>query len=172
MPLPYPYLVARGRQALAMNQQELAKLLGSSLRTVQRWEAGRASPYPNELQQLADAVRPHDPKFASEIDVWAPRPTPPAPAVVAPPPPPPPPPEPPPPIAPSVLVDSVVCAAAEAMAVAPQAIRPAVLAAFTRARDARLTPEGVIAVLAPPAAPTPDVSNATTTTPPRRPMKR
>jgi hypothetical protein len=51
-----------------------------------------------------------------------------------------------------VLVDSVVCAAAEAMSLVPQAIRPAVLAAFTRARDARLTPDAVVAVLAPPAA--------------------
>jgi len=48
-----------------------------------------------------------------------------------------------------VLLDSVVCAAAEAMGVAPQAARPAVLAAFARAKEAGMTMEGVIAGLAP-----------------------
>jgi len=63
------------------------------------------------------------------------------------------PPPPPPPIAAVLLVDAVVCAAAEAMSLSPQAIRPAVLAAFTRARDAGLTLDAVVAVLAPPSTP-------------------
>jgi hypothetical protein len=64
----------------------------------------------------------------------------------------------PPAIPAGVLVDSVVCAAAEAMQVAPQAIRPAVLAAFARARDAGLTTDAVVAVLTPPPPPTPEVA--------------
>jgi hypothetical protein len=50
-----------------------------------------------------------------------------------------------------VLLDSVVCAAAEAMSMAPQALRPALLAAFVRAKEAGMTVEGVIAGLTPPA---------------------
>jgi hypothetical protein len=41
------------------------------------------------------------------------------------------------------------------MSLVPQAVRPAILAAFTRARDARLTPEAVVAVLSPSAADAP-----------------
>jgi hypothetical protein len=35
------------------------------------------------------------------------------------------------------------------MALAPQAVRPALLAAFARASEARLAPEAVVAVLSP-----------------------
>jgi len=53
----------------------------------------------------------------------------------------------PPPLPAHVLVDSVVCAAAEVMAVAPQTLRPLLLAAFARAHEARLTAAEVVAVL-------------------------
>lgn len=49
-----------------------------------------------------------------------------------------------------MLVDSVICAAAEAMSLPPQTVRPAIVAAFVRARDARLTTEAVAAALSPP----------------------
>ena len=157
---PLTPLVVRSRLALQMNQLQLAELVGTSLRTVQRFETGRAPLYPWHLHKLVDALRPHDPDLAAQIDVYAPRaaPIPPpvvAPAPVLPAPAPPPPPPLPPPIPAGVLVDSVVCAAAEAMSVAPQAIRPAVLAAFARARDTGLTMDGVVAVLAPPPPPEP-----------------
>jgi DNA-binding XRE family transcriptional regulator len=158
MATPIPLVIALSRETLTLNQLKLAKLVGSSLRSVQRWEAGRGSPAPWHFHRLADAVRPHDADLASQIDVWAPRPAPPPPAVTAPPvlpapaPPPPPPPL-PAPVPAGVLVDSVVCAAAEAMALSPQAIRPAVLAAFARARDAGLTMDAVVGVLAPPPPP-------------------
>jgi hypothetical protein len=48
-----------------------------------------------------------------------------------------------------VLLDSVVCAAAETMSMAPQALRPAVLAAFVRAREAGMTVDSLIAGLTP-----------------------
>lgn len=41
------------------------------------------------------------------------------------------------------IVDSVVCAASEAMDVLPRAIRPALLAAFTRTRELGLSVESV-----------------------------
>jgi hypothetical protein len=159
MPTPVPLLLVLSRETLHLNQLGLAQVLGSSLRTVQRYEARRATPAVWELHRLADAVRPHDVDLASQIDEWAPRPAASAaPATVstvveptAPPVPPAPPPAPaPPPVPAGVLVDSVVCAAAEAMALSPQATRPAVLAAFARARDAGLTLDAVVAVLAPP----------------------
>ena len=153
MARPISYLLTEARRVLGQNQRQLAEMIGSSLRTVQRWETQHGRPDRNEIQNVADAVRPHDVALADEIDTWAPRPKPPQPVAAPPPEPPAPPPPPPPlPIPDAVLVDSVVCAAAEAMSLVPQAIRPAVLAAFTRARDARLTPDAVVAVLARPAA--------------------
>jgi hypothetical protein len=167
MATPLPLLLTLSRQTLHLNQLELANLLRTSLRSVQRWEGKRGDPYHHQIQELADAVRPHDPDLASQIDVWAPRPAPPPPPALVPaptesagppvlPPPAPPAPPPSPPVPAGVLVDSVVCAAAEAMALAPQATRPAVLAAFARARDAGLTMDAVIGVLAPPPPPAPE----------------
>jgi transcriptional regulator with XRE-family HTH domain len=147
VPRPKPALIALSRTALHATQRELADRLGTSLRTVQRWETKRAAPYADQLQRLADAVRPHDPALAAELDEWAPRPPPPpAPAGVAPGSPPPPPPA-ATALPASVLLDSVVCAAAEAMSAPPQALRPALLAAFVRAREAGLTVEGMIEAL-------------------------
>ena len=168
MSRPLPLLLVLSREALHLNQQELSALVGSSLRTVQRWENSRAHPSHWHIHRLTDAMASVDPQIAAELDELAPRPKPPPPPVVEPPPqpepppppppatPPPPPPEPPPPprIPDEVLVDAVVCAAAEAMSLVPQAVRPAILAAFTRARDARLTPEAVVAVLSPSTAET------------------
>jgi transcriptional regulator with XRE-family HTH domain len=146
MTLPLPYLLARSREILNLSQLGLAKRLRSSLRTVQRWEASRSTPTAANLHELADAVRPHDPGLAAEMDVWAPRPAAavvPAPVIAAP----------PPPAAPalpaSILVDLVVCAAAEALGMAPQAARPAVLATFASALKAGLTVDDVVAALAP-----------------------
>ena len=154
MATPVPLLLVLSRETLHLNQAGLADLVGSSLRSVQRWETRRATPYAWELHRLADAVRPHNAGLASQIDEWAPRPAPPAPPVIASAPVLPaaalsPPPPLPPAIPAGVLVDSVVCAAAEAMSLSPQAVRPAVLAAFARARDAGLTLEAVVGVLAP-----------------------
>jgi len=159
VPLPIPHLIGRVRQTLHLTQQELADRFKSSLRTVQRWEADRSRPQSWEIHRLADAVRPHDAQLASQLDAWAPRPAPPPPPVseVAPAPAPPPAPAPTP--AP-VLVDAIVCAAAEAMALAPQAVRPALLAAFGRARDVGMTAEAVVAVLAPPPPPPPAAPEA------------
>jgi DNA-binding XRE family transcriptional regulator len=151
MARPFPALSADARIALHLTQRELADLVGTSLRTVQRWEAQRSHPASWEIHRLADAVRPHDAALASELDELAPRPAPPPPPVAqvptsAPAPP-------PSPLPAAVLLDSVVCAAAEAMTLAPQALRPALLAAFARAKDAGLTIDAAIAGLTPPAKP-------------------
>lgn len=168
MPARLSYLIAEARMRLGYNQEQLAHALGSSKRTVQRWEGRGATPSYDMMRRLSDAVRPVDPEIADQLDVLfrpPPRPPPPPPppppspppVVAAPVPPPEPPrepaPPPPPPVPDAVLVESVVCAAAEAMSLPPQAIRGAVLAAFARARDARLAPATVVEVLAPAASP-------------------
>jgi len=162
--LPLENLIGRGRLTLLLNQEGLADLVESSKRTVQRWETGRAQPAPWHLHKLADALRSKDPEMAAQIDRWAPRPAaPPAPdprtplGV---------------PLPDHVLVESVLCAAAEAMTVAPQAARPAVLAAFRRALEARLAPETVVAVLAPPKAETESKTAEATKVPASRARRR
>jgi hypothetical protein len=52
-------------------------------------------------------------------------------------------PPPPPPAPPPYLTETVVCAAAEALNVPPPAVRPALLAAFRRAREVGLKVEDV-----------------------------
>jgi DNA-binding XRE family transcriptional regulator len=156
MPRPLPYLIVLSRHALALSQEELATLVGSSLRSVQRWETKQASPMNENVHALSDAVRTRDPALADELDAWAPRPPPPGapspPAGLAPSPPSPLPVPAPASVPAAVLVDAVVCAAAEAMQLPPQAVRPALTAAFLRARDAGLGVEAALSVLAPPPA--------------------
>jgi len=150
MPRPFPALSAEVRIALHLTQKELASLAGTSLRTVRRWEARRSHPAAFEIHRLVDAVRPRNPALASELDELAPRPAPPptlAPQPLAPPGPPPQPV--PPPVPATVLLDSVVCAAAEAMTLAPQTLRPALVAAFARAKEAGLTLDAMIEGLTP-----------------------
>ena len=51
------------------------------------------------------------------------------------------------------LIDSVVCAAAELLAVPPQAVRPALYAAFQRAHELELDLETVVNSLRPVSGP-------------------
>jgi hypothetical protein len=148
--------VIKAQLALHLNQRELGDLMQSSERTVQRWYAGRGVPYPNQITRLVLAVHPRDPDIARRLAAGIGQ-TLESLGVVAPPPPPAPPPPlaaaPPPgpsPLTP-VLVESVVAAAAEALDVSPRVARPAVLAAFERARAAGVAVEEVIAALRPPA---------------------
>jgi transcriptional regulator with XRE-family HTH domain len=125
-------LFDRARYALRVSQVGLAELLGASRRTGQRWDAGQSYPSPSQLIALAKAVYARDSALASEVAIsvgttvealgLAP-------------------PEAPAPI--ENIVDSVVCAAAEAMDALPRAIRPALMAAFARARELHLSIEDV-----------------------------
>ncbi|MGH7297063.1 MAG: hypothetical protein ACRELB_19150 [Polyangiaceae bacterium] len=80
---------------------------------------------------LATLVYPHDASLAAQVaaamgtNLVAL-------GIARPPAPPPPPPPPPPPA--GDVVDAVVCAAADAIDVTPREVRPALMAAFTRAR--------------------------------------
>ena len=136
-------LLFEGRLALSLGSQgALGEALGSSPRSGQRWERGESQPTPNQLHAFARLVYPVKAALAAEIaeaggttlaslGIVPPE----APASVLPPPPPRP--------DPVHLVDTVVCAAAEAMQLMPEAVRPALRAAFRRARMAGLSVEEV-----------------------------
>jgi DNA-binding XRE family transcriptional regulator len=144
-----PALLGDARRALSLNQAELADLLGSSKRTVQRWETKRGHPSSQELANLAAHVHPHDAETAADLAaaigqtleslgiVAPPAPPPPPPAPLPPPPPPPPPG--PPPMPRDLAVDAVVCVASEALGAMPAAVRAGLLAAFRRARQLGLS---------------------------------
>jgi len=126
-------LVARARFVAAPSTEQLAERLTSSKRTVERWFAGESQPSDAQLGQLARLVHPRDPALAAEIaaavgeslaSLGVHRPPPPA-----------------------HLVDAVVCVAAETIDVPSRALRPALLAAFRRARELGLTLEDVEKVL-------------------------
>jgi hypothetical protein len=151
MPTPpnLPALLFAGRMCIHVGSQgALGELLGSSRRTGQRWETGASRPSPGQLQDLARRVHPHDASLAAQIAAAGDS------SLVAlgleKPPAPPQPPAPPPvvPLAQHVI-DSVVCAAADAIDVLPRTIRPALLAALTRARHIGLTLEDMERALSP-----------------------
>ena len=147
-------LLQRARRVLDLSSQgALGEALGSSARTGQRWEQGRSDMGMPDLHKLIVMVHPRDPQLAAQLAqvkgttllaAGIAPPPPPLPVAAAPPASPaPPPPD------PAYLVDTVVCAAAEAMDVMPEGIRPALRAAFRRARLARLTVEDIDAALNP-----------------------
>jgi transcriptional regulator with XRE-family HTH domain len=132
-------LLIQARRHLGVSQGKLGEMLGSSQRTGQRWEQQGHTPSLNQLYKLAGLIYPMDPVLAAEIAAQGGRSLEQLGLVLppAPPPPPPPPPD------PRHIVDTVVCAAAEAMQMMPQNIRPALAAAFRRARLAGLSVEVV-----------------------------
>lgn len=143
-------LLIQTHSALGLNQRELAELLEISLRTVQRWAAGRSSPAQHDWHAMARAVHPVDPVLAERLAAAGGSSL--AALGFVPPPVPPPvlPPAPPPVIYdPRHLADGVVCAAAESADLSPQAIRMVLLAAFRRAREMRLTVEEMERALTP-----------------------
>lgn len=159
-----PALLGDARRALGLNQAQLADLLETSKRTVQRWETKRADAPSQTLATLAAHVHPHDAETAAELaaaigqtleslGLVAP-PAPPPPAVA-----PPPAPAPgPPPMPRDLAVDAVVCVASDAMGVMPAAVRGGLLAAFRRARQLGLSCDEVEQALAGAAKPEPDGS--------------
>jgi hypothetical protein len=138
----------RLQRTLGLNQKKLAELLGYSSRTISRYYDGGGTLSPATYEKLAAAVHPHDPAFAAELAAHAgktlvglglERP--------------PPPPSPPVPARPVPtqrhLVDSVVCAAAEAMQTPPHTMRPALTAAFERVLALGMTAEQALAGMTP-----------------------
>ncbi|HEY3817235.1 MAG TPA: hypothetical protein VGL81_08700 [Polyangiaceae bacterium] len=144
MARPIAVLMSEARRVLRVSQNGLAEKMGVSRRTGQRWNAGRG-PWGTYVHELARLVYPVDAVLAEEIAAAGGTTL--AALGVLPPQPPPPPTLPEPLLPPDRVVDAVVCAAAEAMQVMPQSVRPAVLAAFACAKELSLTVEGVERVL-------------------------
>ena len=140
-------LLVEARRTLGLSQGSLGELLGTSRRTGQRWETTGTKPSGDQWMKLAGHVQPHDPDLAAQIAAHAGGSLSPLAPSAA-------------PITqgnpagraaplPPEVVDSIVCAAAESMNVTPAAIRPALLAAFSRAQKIGLTVEEVTRVLTP-----------------------
>jgi DNA-binding XRE family transcriptional regulator len=139
------HLLTRARMTVGMSQEKLGTLLGVSKRTMGRSEAGQAPMSVAATITLARLVHPHDPELARELAAAASetleslglvepaaekRPT-------------------------KLVVDAVVCVAAESLGIAPGPVRGALHAAFKRTRELGLTLEEVEAGLeraAPPVA--------------------
>ncbi len=143
MPSPLIPLLIEARRHLGMSQGDLGVALGASRRTGQRWERGQSMPDGEHLALLAQRVHPHAPELATRIAATmgktladlglekaaAPASPPQTSAAPAPPPRP----------DPLHIVDTVVCAAAEAIGAMPDSVRPVLRAAFHRARLAGLS---------------------------------
>ena len=151
MATPSAALYVKSQVALGKTQVGLARMLGISRRTAQRWVAHGVPA--SGLAKLARLVHPRDPGLAATLATRAGRtlgelgivqPQPPAPPALSPPPRAPP---------PAIVVDAVVCAAADALDTSPREVRGAVRAAFARAREIGLTVEDVEAALKPTPAP-------------------
>ena len=152
-------LVIKAQDSLALTQEGLARLVGSSRRTMTRWWSGQSGPSVSQLQVLARAVHPRDPGLAAKLAeeggatleaLGLARPASPTatlltPAVAG---------RPFPPV--RLVVDAVVCAAAEAMQAPPGPIRDVLRAAITRARVLGLTLEEMDEALSSPPSPAPE----------------
>lgn len=148
-----PALLVYAQQALGCSQEQLGEVAGVSRRTVTRWISDGSAPSIAEWARIARAVYPRDRALSERIakamgeslitlGLESPPPPPPPPAPVLPDPlPAGPPPRPFPPT--NDLVDSIVCAAAEAIGSPPGSMRPALIAAFDRAASLGLELEEV-----------------------------
>jgi DNA-binding XRE family transcriptional regulator len=145
--------VTKAQFALGMSQEKLADMLGVSRRTVSRWMAGHSTPSIEDLHTLARAVHPRDPSLAATLaqESGATLETLGLVSPATPPGPPAPPPRAMPPT--RLMVDSIVCVAAESMQTTPGAIRDVLRAAFARALELGLSLEEVNQGLSPPAPP-------------------
>ncbi len=142
---PVSPLVARAQRVLGHRNEELGARLGVSKRTVVRWWSRGATLSLNQVRTLARLVHPKDPALAEEIAAAASE-TLESLGLVSPA-------QPPPPLPVASIVEAVVCAAADALNAPPGAARGAVLAAFRRARELRLSVNDVEAALTPPPPP-------------------
>jgi hypothetical protein len=143
-----PALLAKAQTAMGLSQEKLGHdVFACSRRTMSRWVGGQGGPSLSQWVDLVRHVYPHSRAVAAEIasemgeTLVSLRLEAPDAAAASPPPRP----------APSLsdLVDSVVCAAAEAVAMSPQAIRPALVAGFERVASLSLSVDDVRGVLRP-----------------------
>ena len=135
MPIDSSVLLVNCQMALGIDQQEFAAFLGVDRRTIQRWQDKGFSPLPDMAQKLADAVRPTRPDLADRVIELGAKSA--AFTGAA------------PPYSPASteVITAIVQAAAKAAGMSPEAIRPAITAAFTQAHEAGVDVMAVIAGL-------------------------
>ncbi len=140
-------LLQHAQQALGLPHRAFGQLLGSSHRTAERWAAGRSRPSRSQFAKLVVHVHARNPALAAAIAtslgtpldglVAVPPPAAAAPTAATP--------------APE-LVDAVARRGRGWREdLSPRLVRPALHAAFARARNLGLDVAGVAAALAPPA---------------------
>jgi transcriptional regulator with XRE-family HTH domain len=144
---PIGLLLSRARRLLRMSQEEFGRLLAVSRKTASRYETGGSTPLMAQVMELARLVYANgDLALASELAESTSQ-TLESLGIV-------PPPKPADPFTPPtrLVVDAVVCAAADALEASPgtmRGTRSAVLAAFRRARELALSVEDVEKALSP-----------------------
>jgi DNA-binding XRE family transcriptional regulator len=138
--------IIEAQKRLGLNQEALGRLVGVSRKTVSRWFGGGSDPSPQAALTLIRVLNPAHRDVAARLAkhlsttldaLGLPAPAPPPKPAPLPQPPASPPPRPFPPA--HLVVESVVCAAADAQGLAPSAVRPLVQAAFARARGLGVT---------------------------------
>lgn len=141
--LPYVWM-AQGK--LGLGRAEFAQRFYTSTRTMSRWSSKRSEPGEDLYKSVIKAVHPLDPGLAERMATAAGwtlaslrLPAPAGPPRACPP--------------SHLLVDAIVCAAADAMKERPAIVREGLRAAFARARALGMTLEAVDAALASTAAP-------------------
>jgi hypothetical protein len=160
MKRPLAAVLLDARRALGdASMGAFGQRLGSSIHTGQRWGRGESRPSHAQLVKLAALVAPVSPSLAQEVasccgstleqlGLLAPQQ---APVRAA--------------ADPIYMADTVVCAASEVLHLLPETIRPALLAAFRRARLVGLSLEELETALGgpkatPPQAPAASKKNA------------
>ncbi|HEY8041060.1 MAG TPA: helix-turn-helix transcriptional regulator [Polyangiaceae bacterium] len=141
-------LLFEARRALGLSREDFAALVSLSKRTAARWETGQSRLGPDHLFELARHVHPKNAAIAEKLAL-AGGSTLEKLGIVA--------------VAPAlprglpdaVLVDSIVCVAADAMKAVPDTLRAALLAACRRAREVGMTLDDVEKALADPTPPAP-----------------
>jgi transcriptional regulator with XRE-family HTH domain len=134
MPTDSAALLVHCQIALRLTQEQLGELLGRTKRTIQRWQDQGFEPMADQAETLAQALQPVRPDLAEQVLELARKvalrtggtPAPPATAEV---------------------IDAILQAAAGAGGTSPEAIRPAVTAAFLEAAEAGVEVSAVVAGL-------------------------
>jgi hypothetical protein len=129
--------------ALQITQAELGELVGVHKRTIQRWQEKALSLTPSQAERLAAALRPVQPDLAEQVLELGRRFAEVAGVAM--------------PLDPATpeSIDEVLRAAAEACSTSPEAIRPAIVAAFAKAQELDLEVREIVAGISEPRAQAP-----------------
>ncbi len=130
MPADSAALLVHCQLALGLSQQELGDLLGRNRRTIQRWQESGFELMADQAETLANALQPMRPDLAEQVRELA------SSAMVV--------------GATAQVIDAILRAAADAGGTSPDAIRPAITAAFLKAEEARVEVGAVVAALTAP----------------------